>query len=568
MSNNLRIQPGPTVVTNNSSAQAHDWDRLSEAKRQIATERLQLVKAVLTLEPQGLSLAAAIDALMSRIQANTAPRLLIEIAGRLGRGKKMPNRATLYRWIKAYRDGGLPALAPAHKGSERAARGWEAVAMRLYARPSKPSAACVARELREEHGFPDASDSAVRRYLNSLPATLSDYSTARLGQRHYRDKHGQYTRRDSSTLPPGLIYQGDGHTVDVYLAHPATGKLWRPELTVWMDVRSRYIVGWYLSEAESALSTIYALSHALLSQDHVPAMLHIDNGSGYRSKMMNDESLGFYARFSIEPMFSLPYNARAKGQVERWFRTLEEDFGKRWPSYCGKDMAGEVLQKLLRDLQQGKRQLPTLQEYSAGLQTWIGHYHNRPHSALDGRSPNEIWSSLDRAPLHMPQAAVCRPWVERRVRRQTVQLHNREYSTPELSAHEGKAVTVEYDLHDDAQVRVFTLRDRRWLCDAHLVQKRGYIPHSRVEELQQQRLNGQLRRIEQKRQELQDRASQTIDHTTALEQLGWPAAEAFLPGEKMEAETLDFDLLRGFRETEPEEGVTVIPTLALFQNKA
>lgn len=434
---------------------------------------------------------------------------------------KCPDRATLYRWDDKYRqhlNGDTAAAAPKHKGKERKVYGWEAVALRLWQTPTKRSISSVAIELREDHGFDSATDSRVRSYLKSLPANFSANSSARMGARLYRNTQRGFVRRDTECLPTGFIYQGDGHTIDVYIAHPFTGDIWRAELTVWLDVRSRYVAGWYISESESSHSTLFALSRALVGHDHVPAMLHIDNGSGYASKMMNDDSVGYYARFDIEPMFALPYNAKAKGQVERFFGTMERDFGKRWDTYCGADMADEALQKVVREVKTGKLRLPSLHDYSTALAAWIEKYHNRSHDGLNGRTPAELWSELEQVQLHTPSEAIIKPRVERSVGRQTVRLHNREYSAPELVAYNGDKLVVEYDLLDDSAVRILA-QDGRWVCDAKLVRKAEYIPQSRMEEASQKRLKGQVKRLQQKQDELEARAGLAITHDQVIDDI-------------------------------------------------
>lgn len=517
------------------------WEQLPEGKRRTANERHRLVKVVLAHEEAGASRSTAIDALLFDIDEGEAIPAIIDLAIQLGRKDKRVGRATLYRWVNAYDESGLMGLVSGHKGSARKVQGWEALAMRLYNRPSKPSMSAVARELREEHKIEEATDDAVRRYLKSLPANLGISSRGRLGERLHRNTQKGFVRRDTEVLPVGAIYQGDGHTIDVYVAHPFTGKIWRPELTVWIDVRSRYIAGWYISESESSYSTLFALSHALIAHDHAPAMLHIDNGSGYASKLMSDDSVGYYARFDIEAMFALPYNAKAKGQVERFFGTMERDFGKRWESYCGADMAAEVLNKLAREVNQGKRELPSLQEYTQALAAWIDNYHQRPHRGLDGKCPAELWATLEPSPLHTPEAAIIRPSIERMVRRSSVQLHNREYTNAELVAYNGSKLMVEYDLHNDELVRMMD-RDGRWICDAHLVHKAAYVPASRMEQAQQRRLLGQQKRLKNHLREVEDRAGLTITHDQVLEDIeALNDGAAMLLEEKTESQLADRD---------------------------
>ena len=485
-----------------------------QAKRDALVVVMRFVRK-LRGDARGESLNPAIAVFEAQHAAQALPATVMVALATLQPNKPAcPNRATFYRWDDKYRQhlsGDNVAAAPAHKGSERKVGGWEALAYRLWNTPTKRTISSIARELREEHQFSDASDARVRGYINALPANMREKSSARMGARLYKNSQRGFVRRDTGCIPAGFIYQGDGHTVDAYIAHPFTGDIWRPELTVWIDVGSRYIAGWYISESESSHSTLFALSRALVGHDHVPAMLHIDNGSGYASKMMSDASTGYYARFDIEAMFALPYNAKAKGQVERFFGTMERDFGKRLPTYCGADMAAEALQLIAREVKTGKRQLPSLQSYIAGLAAWIEKYHHREHKGLDGRTPAQVWAEREQCPLHTPSDAIVRPRIERVVGRQSVRLHNREYGSAALVAYNGEPLVVEYDLLDDSSVRILA-RDGRWICDAGLIRKADYLPASRIDEAQQRRLDGQIGRLKHKQNELEARAALSISH--------------------------------------------------------
>ncbi len=443
---------------------------------------------------------------------------LHRIALDLGKSGKPVGKAQIVRWVQSIEAKGKDALVDGRKGRTRTEYGWELRAMHLYARPQKPATTVVVDQLQRE-GFDNATYTRVRSYLQSLPTDLTTHSTGRLGAQKARATARTYVQRDTSVLDVGMCWQGDGHTVDVWVADPQTGGIWRPELTAWMDVRSRYIVGWWLSESESAYTTLFALSHAMLSHDHVPDMLHIDNGSGYKSKLMSDKNSGFYAQWGIDVMFALPYNAKAKGQIERWFGTMERSFGKQWDSYCGADMSAEVLNRIQRDVKAKRVQLPSLEQYRYALEQWIQEYHHKPHQGLDGKTPAEVWAGLQRSPLHSPEAAAFLPRAERKVNaRALIQLDGRSYTNRELLHHAGKTVRVEYNIHNDAWVRVLDQADR-WICDASLVEKKPYLPASRIDEARDTRLQNQVKRLERHADEKRRRAGLTVDqdpHHTAL----------------------------------------------------
>ncbi|HEC12302.1 MAG TPA: transposase [Acidiferrobacteraceae bacterium] len=526
------------------------WDDVPEDKQQRAINRLPLVRrCVEQTDCAGITLNGAIDNLLLSISTERISNDLIELAYQLGRKGKPVARATLYRWCQDFKKHGVMGLVPGHKGSGRKDYGWEARALHYWQLPSKPAAAAVARWIREE-GHESAKDDRVYRYLKSLPADAR--VRGRIGARLFTNTQKSFIRRTTTSLAVGACYEGDGHTIDVYLQHPNGGnRPWRAEITVWIDVAARYIPGWFISEAESAHSTLFALSHALTSQDHIPAVLHIDNGSGYKNKMMSTKSIGFYARLGMDIMHSRPYNAKGKGIIERWFGTMERDFGKRFPSYCGADMDPEAIDALLKKVKQGEVQLPTLAQYVGLLNDWIESYHNTPHRGLAGKTPAEMWATLEQHTVQPRTAAIFWPRTTRTVQRQAIRLDNREYFAPELLQYNGDKVIAEYSIHDDSFIRVMDEKCR-WICDAKLIQKVDYLPTSRIEEAKDKRLKAQIKRLESHADEKRQRAGLAITHdqvlrdlddaeTPALEALNETGANPFGPAPACQPERTDKD---------------------------
>jgi putative transposase len=404
----------------------------------------------------------------------------------------MPSAPTIQRWLKDYLTGGVVELAPKYTGRQRKERGWEARAAELFNQPQKPAYATVAYWLRKE-GFADASEHNVRRYLKALPSNLTETGKKRLGAHFYAQNIRPHKVRDNTVLPVGFVYQGDGHCCDVCVAHPATGRPFRPELTTWIDVRSQRIVSWWISESESAHTTLFSLSQALVAHDHVPAYVHTDPGSGFKAKLISDEVTGFLVRFNIEPMLALPGNARGKGLKEGWFRWFEERCGKTFDTYCGHDRSDDFLRHLTEKVKRGVIVLPTLQQYIDKIREYVDSYNGEPHEGTAGKTPDELWQQLDQVKLHTPTEAIIRPRMQRTVQRWSVRLDNRRYRAGDLAQFEGREVIVEYSIHCDERVWVHDLKGR-FVCEALLVEKTPWLPASRIEQAQQKRLEGQRQR--------------------------------------------------------------------------
>ncbi len=394
------------------------------------------------------------------------------------------------------------------RGRQRKAYGWEARAVELFGSPTRPAMAIVAYWLRGE-GYPDATGSRVRRYLESLPEDVAgENSPRRAGWHYYTQNIAPYVRRDASVLDIGMIYQGDGHRTKTFVRHPRSGNPYRPELTIWIDVRGNYVTGFGLSDAESAVSTLYSLSRALTAYDHVPCAIHVDPGSGFINKLLTDESLGWLSRLGIDVITEKPGNAKGKGLVEGWFRWFEERVGKRFSSYCGRCRTDDDIRRLKKSIREGRIKLPSLTEYAAAVADYIYNYNHTYQPNL-GCAPAELWAELERSPVEIPEAALLRPVEERVARRGAVEFHKRFYRAPELLLLDSRKVEVEYDLADDARVWI-NYKGRR-VAEAELVQRRAWAAKSRIEDYRAKRERDQRKRLAKKEREIAAQARPVID---------------------------------------------------------
>lgn len=517
--------PAPQPRKKEVATQRKVIDTLTPAKRKQMNAFKRLLDFLLTLTVSPQTVNQQIIEFEQRYLHNKLPTDVIESL-RVLRGKKAlacPDRSTLYRWIDKldrYQNGNHLALTQQHTGRQRQAYGWEPKAIELFNMPSKPGYADVAFWLRNDHGFPSATNSRVNRYLKTLPETLGKQSPHRMGKNFYKHNLAPYKIRDNEVLPVGFGYEGDGHTVDVYLAHPITGNLYRPEITVWIDVRSRFLVGWYLSDAESAVSTLFALSEALLAHDHVPSMLFLDNGSGFKARMMTDDVSGFFSRMAITPSFALPGNSKGKGLVESFFKIFRNKHDKKEEfkqSYCGHDMAAEINRRLPDLVKRGKRKLPSMDEYTASVRKFIDDYNNEPKGVLEGKSPRQVWEAgLQRVPVHVHADALVQPRALRTVGHFRIRLDNRQYQAAELAQYNGRQVLVQYSLHHDGEIRVLDEQERL-ICIARLVSKVDRLPESRIEEKRQKSEAASIQRQENKIHEIKQRNKPliTVEENTA-----------------------------------------------------
>lgn len=99
-----------------------------------------------------------------------------------------------------------------------------------------------------------------------------------------------------------------------------------------------------------------------------PEKLYTDQGKIFTSQHLQVVC----ANLQVHLCHAKPYAAWSRGKIERWFRTLQEDF-----------QAGLVLEPVHR-----------LEELNERLWSWIEReYHRRPHSSLEGQSPAERFAA-------------------------------------------------------------------------------------------------------------------------------------------------------------------------------
>lgn len=473
---NTQIKSVPACVDeNNKSA--------TRANLAVVPARAAIVKWVLAEEQRVGKRSTAIENLLSFNKTDRLGRVLQNNLMRCTKNGKVPSRSSVYDWVSQYVKAGKSerALQDKHTGRRRQPQEWDLRCLQMYHIPSKPGFADVADWLQEE-GY-DVNAAKVRRFIKSMPATYGPKSKWRVGRHYYGLNVSSYVSRDRTSLNVGEVFEGDGHTVDVYVQHPSgVPRPFRLELTAWMDIRSRKIVGWYPSHAESSLTTLFSLSSAIVQHDHVPTFVHIDKGSGFKAKMLSDDSMGFYEKMSITRMEAIAGNAKGKGDIEGWFGYFRNKHDKKFAvDYCGHDQADETNRRITVEMKAGRRQLVTMDEYLASVGAFIERYNQRPQKALGNKSPDELWATLERNPVVLADLATIRPSKQAVSRRSEVQIDNRKYHHPVLLEYDGEALEVEYDIRNDKQVWIYDDK-HRLICIAPLKSKKDWIPSDRRQE--------------------------------------------------------------------------------------
>lgn len=260
--------------------------------------------------------------------------------------------ATIERWYFAYKKGGFDALLPASRSDAGKSRKLDDALQEQirYLKTHYPrmSAASIYRQLRDDgsikHG--DISESTVCRYINQM--VLDDKSSPNQDMRRYERAHiNEVWCGDSSAGP--YLKSEDGKKHRVYII-------------ALIDDASRFITGINLFFHDNFINLMSVMKSAV-SKYGRPDMFNFDNGSSYKNKQM--ELLA--ARIGTVLNYCKPYSPTAKAKVERWFRTMKD----QWMASL--DM----------------KDFHSIEELRGSLTSWVNIYNNSPHSSLNGKTPSQ-----------------------------------------------------------------------------------------------------------------------------------------------------------------------------------
>ena len=177
----------------------------------------------------------------------------------------------------------------------------------------------------------------LSRILKKIPN--GEVTLGRHGKKEWEDKHQPAAVRKKPDRV-NEVWFGDHHQFDCFVLD-TKGKPIRPWLTGWYDAGSGGLVGWALCETPNTDSIIEAFDNAVLPTKNtpfcgVPAILYIDNGKDYRSKVFetgfgNDTDLGklnstisndsVIQALNIRVIHAQAYKAQSK-TIERFFRNV------------------------------------------------------------------------------------------------------------------------------------------------------------------------------------------------------------------------------------------------------
>jgi putative transposase len=310
------------------------------------------------IDPKALFRLSVLGPMVSRerLERGELQQLIRELAQREyaipGSQRRHIGEKTIQAWYYSWRKQGIEGLAP----KTRADRGQSKIT------PAIQEAVLAAKR--------DNPRRSIRQILRLLEAAgiVASQSLSRSAVHRLLQQSGLSKLAGSASLPEekrsfcaefaGSVWYGDVmHGPRV----PIKGQLRKTYLVSLLDDASRLVAHSAFCLGETALDIEGVLKQALLKRG-VPTKIVVDNGAAYRANTLQ----GICARLGIHLIYCRPYAPEGKGKLERWHRTLRDQF--------------------LSELDE--RRITNLDDLNARLWAWLEQvYHRTVHGGLAGLTP-------------------------------------------------------------------------------------------------------------------------------------------------------------------------------------
>lgn len=259
--------------------------------------------------------------------------------------------STLERWYYNYKNKGFDALMPIRRcDTGRSRKLDEDITEQIkYLKEEYPRipATLIYQKLVDNGTIikGDISLSTINRYINQLKLE-NKYSNNKEMKRYEREHINEVWCGDSSVGP---YIKVEGNKRRVYII-------------ALIDDASRYITGIDIFFNDNFVNLMSVLKSAV-TRFGKPKILNFDNGASYKNKQM--ELLA--ARIGTIINYCAPYTPQSKAKIERWFRTLKD----QWMS------------------QLNMNDFKTLDDVRISLNSYVNSYNQYVHSSLNGLSPQD-----------------------------------------------------------------------------------------------------------------------------------------------------------------------------------
>lgn len=327
-----------------------------------------------------------------------------------------------------------------------------------------------------------------------------------MGEREFKNKMMLKGKRSTKGLKSLEILEGDSHTLDLFamvIDPDGTKRAIRPTLTSWIDLKTRMVHGWIISENVNARIVKESIFKAIYSDGGgVPKHLHMDNGKEYTAKETTGQARnervsqftglenGFIEAMGIEGYNrSLPYQPWDKAYIERYHSTICEQFSKRFPSYVGTLTGSKTEAKVPKDIKGmlARNELPTMDEVASFFSAWLDKYHHTEHEGLKAEketftTPYTLMQNCERyqkaaLPVEYARMQLLTKDIAM-VGKQGIRRNKTVYAAPALGGYIGQKVNIFWDELNPASLYVFERDSSRMICQAGEISLMQHATHN------------------------------------------------------------------------------------------
>lgn len=350
----------------------------------------------------------------ARLSTKQRGRLVRDLAGREHAGPDgkpvRVSRETIDRWIRAWRRGGFDALVPdPRRVPPRTPADVLDMAAGLKREVPARTAAHIAEVLRAHAGSAPSERTLQRHFVRLELNTRPDGQAPTAFGRFEADA-------------PNARWTGDG-------LHGPTVRGRKAILCAFIDDHSRLLTGYRWARHEDTVRLEGALRAGLASRG-IPEVAYMDNGAA----MVDRQMARACASLGIRLVHSRPGQPAGRGKIERFFRTVREQF--------------------LVEIGSG-RELDDMTQLNSLFTAWVETvYHRRVHSET-GQSPLERFTAgkppTPATPAQLREAFL---WSEWRTvtKTATVNLNGNLYEVD--TALVGRRVEMVFDPFDLTDIEV------------------------------------------------------------------------------------------------------------------
>ncbi|ENK0985057.1 transposase [Salmonella enterica] len=532
---------------------------LTDKQKQIASARCLLCQEVDKLrEFAGMGRNAAVAVIADGSKDGSLPERVANACrvANARKGKRSGlSRSSLQEWYSIYlltvtdTEKRLVMLAPGHhKETPPEDISWLLAFLVHWRDPNGPTMAYCYRKFAKEwdevyHDQPamqavKPSYDVVRRVMNKLPKR--ERMRGRVSGAVARSLE-TYSRRDWSQMPVNGCWICDGKSLNMKVRHPVSRSPFTPELTLIIDGRSRFVVGFSLSYSENQRGVSEAYRYAIAKYGK-PLFVYTDNGPGQKNKRFDADITGIFPRAGITHMTGIPGNPQARGIIERLNGVIPYRLAQRFATYNGRGADQDRLKlfsrvldsadnaaKQFKPLDKRQRavldQVPEWDDVIQAIQEEVDDYNeHHEHSALpkfQGKylSPAvyreavlavegdeiEYLTEIELREMFMPEEI-------RTVDRGYIELRTNIYFAGALINYDGEKVRVAYDTRNAEEI-IIRKMDGVFICKAIWNGNVSVaVPVSDMDRAQEERRQRAHKRVSKKVREIEAQANPALEH--------------------------------------------------------